>query len=236
MNAVAALARTFYPHLQNRWDDAAFRKQILVYLFPYSTVLDLGAGRGFISQMNFQGIAAKVCGVDPDSCVLSNPFLDEARVGRAEAIPYPDKSFDVVFCNNVLEHLAEPALVFKEVARVLKPGGRFLFKTPNRFHYVALASSLTPHWFHQLFYRLHQTSPEDVFPTLYRANSRGRLRKLANDEGFQAFIETIEGRPEYLRLTAPTYLLGIAYERLVNYSTLFAGMRCIIIGELRKRL
>jgi SAM-dependent methyltransferase len=82
-------------------------------------------------QMNFRGLAARVCGVDLDPRVVDNPALDEGRVANADRIPYENERFDVVFSDNVLEHLDEPLSVFREVARVLKPGGRFLFKTPK---------------------------------------------------------------------------------------------------------
>lgn len=58
---------------------------------------------------------------------------------------------------------------------------------------------------------------EDVFPTRYRANSPGDLRALAAGAGLEVVrIDLIEGRPEYLRFAAPTYLLGWLYERVVN--------------------
>jgi len=47
-------------------------------------------------------------------------------------------------------------------------------------------------------------------------------------------VERIEGRPEYLRLAWPTYVLGAAYERLVNASELFAPGRVLLMGTLRK--
>jgi SAM-dependent methyltransferase len=231
--SVAALQSYFYPHLKGRWDDDAFRAALIPHV-QGATVLDLGAGRGFVPHMNFRDVAGLVCGVDPDNAVLRNPYLHQAKIGTAESIPYPTNSFDVVFSNNVLEHLPDPLAALKEIGRVLRPGGRFLFKTPNRFHYVALISSLTPHWFHQLFYRFHGTAPEDVFPTLYRANSPRSIRKLAADSGLACeSLSAIEGRPEYLRLTVPTYLAGVLYERLVNSSDLLSGLRCVIIGCLK---
>ena len=81
--------------------------------------------------MNFRGHARRLCGIDPDPRVAANPYLDEGQVGVGESIPYPDASFDVVFADNVLEHLPDPAAVFAAVTRVLRPGGVFLGKTPN---------------------------------------------------------------------------------------------------------
>ena len=88
-------------------------------------VLDLSTGVGIVSQMDFRGVAGHTCGVDPDPRVESNPYLDEGKVAFGESLPYPNARFDMVFADNVLEHLAEPKKVFAEVARVLRPGGYF---------------------------------------------------------------------------------------------------------------
>ncbi len=48
-------------------------------------------------------------------------------------------------------------------------------------------------------------------------------------------IDRIEGRPEYLRISWPTYLLGAAYERLVNSTEWFAAFRILLVAELRKQ-
>ena len=47
-------------------------------------------------------------------------------------------------------------------------------------------------------------------------------------------VAGIEGHPEYLRMTWPTYLLGTAYERLVNSWDGLALFRILLVGELRK--
>jgi hypothetical protein len=75
----------------------------------------------------------------------------------------------------------------------------------------------------------------DTFPTLYRCNTRRKIRKLARDAGFSVIdLSTWEGRPEYLRAAPPLYLLGLLYERLVNLSPIFAGFRCVIVLKLQK--
>lgn len=227
--------RTWYPGYARNWDDSLFRSRIESYLRADANVLDLGAGAGIVEQMNFRGRVGNMCGVDLDPRVVDNPFLDEGRIADAGGIPYGDNRFDVVFSDNVLEHLDEPLVVFREVYRVLKPGGVFLFKTPNRQHYMPTIARLTPHSFHQLVNRLRGRAEVDTFPTRYRANSKSDVEHLALAAGLVVEnIERIEGRPEYLRMTFPTYLVGAAYERLVNAFRLFEPFRILLLGALRK--
>jgi hypothetical protein len=118
---------------------------------------------------------------------------------------------------------------------VLKPGGRFIAKTPNRNHYVPTIARATPVRFHRLYNRLRGRNAEDTFPTYYRANSRSQIKRLAHASGLHVeALELIEGRPEYLRLTPLTYVLGIAYERIVNFTPAFASWRVLLVVELRK--
>lgn len=225
----------WYPGYARNWDDTLFRDRILARLKPAYHVLDLGAGAGIVSQMDFRGKVARMYGVDLDPRVIENPMLDDAKVGSAEAIPYADGQFDLVFADNVLEHLHDPETAFREVRRVLKPGGTFLAKTPNKWHYMPLIARATPHSFHRFYNRLRGRDPGDTFPTLYRANSRGLLRRLAGQSGLELLdVALIEGRPEYLRMSAPSYFAGMTYERMVNSTEALAALRILIIVELRK--
>jgi SAM-dependent methyltransferase len=232
---VDALDRRFYPDSSNNWDDELFRNTILGFISESSVVLDVGAGAGIVEQMNFRDVAGKVCGIDLDPRVVENPFLDDAKVTGGESIPYDDDTFDVVFSDNVLEHLSEPEQVFAEVARVLKPGGVFLFKTPNRLHYMPIIARLTPHRFHGFINRLRGRKVVDTFPTLYRANSKRQVLQLASRTGLAAEkLDLIEGRPEYTRIFCPLYLIGICYERLVNRFESLARFRVLLVGVMSK--
>ena len=232
---VAWLDKAVYPGVEDLWDDKRFRVFILERLRPEHTLLDLGAGAGIIAEMNFGDKAARVCGLDPDPRVVENPYLHEAKVGLGEKIPWPDETFDIVIADNVLEHLDNPAQVFREIARVLKPGGRFLFKTPNRRHYMPTIARLTPLAFHRFYNKLRGRASEDTFPTVYKANRPADVLSAARTASMSlTAVELIESRPEYLRINPVTYLAGIAYERLVNMGSLLKNFRVLLIGELTK--
>lgn len=155
-----------------------------------STVLDLGAGRGAQGQTGlyefkrdlpvFKGRVAKVVGADVDPAVLENPFVDEAVVfepgGR---LPFGDASFDVVFSDWVLEHIDDPVAFVAEVRRVLKPGGWFCARTPNKYGLIAVASSLIPNRLHAKVLKKLQPDRlvQDVFPTRYRLNTLSAIKK-----------------------------------------------------------
>lgn len=227
--------RNFYPDFQSRWDDRLFRQRILTHLKPEFQILDIGAGAGIVPEMDFKGLASRVVGVDLDPRVVHNRFLDEGRVANAEALPYPDATFDLVFADNVMEHIERPECVFREIARVLKPTGILLFKTPNALHYMPLIARMTPHGFHRFVNKLRGRATIDTFPTRYRVNTPWQIRKFAIASGFKVEnLGQIEGRPEYLRMWAPLYVLGFLYERLVNSMRLLSPFRVLLVAELRK--
>lgn len=229
------LDRTFYPNDHRNWDDSLFRERIIAALPSASAILDLGAGAGIVTQMNFRGMVPRVCGIDLDPRVVDNPFLDEGLVSDGASIPYGDSTFDLVFSDNVLEHLEFPETVFAEVSRVLRPGGVFLFKTPNKFHYMPLIASMTPTSFHRLVNKWRGRAEVDIFPTQYRANCVRDIERLAARTHFTPHkLELIEGRPEYLRFSAPTYIIGAIYQRLVTRLSVFKHFRILLIGTLKK--
>jgi SAM-dependent methyltransferase len=225
----------FYPSYRDNWDDEILRENILDRIYESSCVLDLGAGAGIVEQMNFKGIASRVCGIDPDERVLTNPCLDEGKVAFGEGVPYPDESFDLIFADNVLEHIPEPAKVFAEIFRLLRPGGIFLGKTPNKWHYMPLIARLTPHRFHKWVNKWRGREGVDVFPTKYQANTDRDIRKLALSAGLKVnHIQHIEGRPEYLRMSVITYIPGLLYERFVNSLSFLARFRVLLVIELQR--
>jgi SAM-dependent methyltransferase len=173
----------------------------------------------------------RVVGVDLEEGVLKNPNLDEAHVSELSNLPFDAASFDLILSRSVFEHFDNPVPVLKELRRVLRPGGHLIFRTPNRFHYFAIAASLTPHRFHQWFNEKRGFAAEDTFPTFYRANDRFTLRKLARATGFSVReLELFEIKPSYLFFHPVAYRAGIGYERVVRRFDRLKDLRSIIIG------
>lgn len=226
----------FYKEFDDNWDDHIFREKILLKLQHDYKVLDIGAGAGIVEAMRFRGLTKQIYGIDLDPRVKSNCYLDKGILADAEDIPFEDGSFDLVFADNVMEHIENPYKVLTEISRVLKPNGVFLFKTPNRFHYMPLIARITPISFHKYINRMRGRESADTFPTFYRANSKSQLFDLTLQTDFTLnSLEFIEGRPEYLRFTFLTYLFGLLYERFVNSSDMFSAYRVLIIAELHKK-
>jgi 2-polyprenyl-3-methyl-5-hydroxy-6-metoxy-1,4-benzoquinol methylase len=100
-------------------------------------ILDVGAHRGsFIHELTAHGYM-QVYGVDINSEPIEYgqrhyPYLaDRLQVYDGFQIPFPDESFEVVTLFDVLEHLTQPHRQLGELRRVLRPGGRLIFQTPN---------------------------------------------------------------------------------------------------------
>jgi len=235
MSIVNWLDKTFYPQYGDNWDNRLFREEALRHLDKDMVLLDIGAGAGIVPDMNFQGVVRQVVGVDPDERVLSNPFLDKAYVVFGESMEMiADASVDVAISCNVLEHLDNPKAFFREVYRVLKPGGLFLAKTPNKYHYVPVIARLTPDFFHKFINKQRGRKEVDTYPTRYLVNTRSDQHTCAAESGLAVMsMKYYEARPEYLRMNFLTYGLGIAFERCVN-SLGLDDLKVIMISSFRK--
>ncbi len=199
-----------------------------------AVVLDAGCGSGRVFRYEL-ALGCRVVGVDIGEELRDNPNVDERLRGDLERLPFAAASFDAVLASHVMEHLPRPEKALAEVTRVLKPGGRFLLLTPNRLHYVPLAAGLLPHRLHLWFNRRRGVEERDVFPTLYRANTAGGLRRLLEGAGLTVErLDRFETEPEYLAFHPLSYALGVGYERLVNRVGMLAPLRVAIIAVARR--
>jgi len=114
--------------------DADLRAWIEPLLAKGRVVLDVGCGDGARYGARVREGQVEVHGVDISQVAVdaARAVGIDARVARLEEpLPYPDATFDVVICLEVLEHLVNPGAVVREIRRVLKPGGLALMSVPN---------------------------------------------------------------------------------------------------------
>lgn len=103
------------------------------------SLLDVGCGGGYLAEA-FARLSCRVTGIDlsegsvraADAHARSSGMEIGYQAGAGTALPFADESFDAVACCDVLEHIPDWKQAVAEIARVLKPGGVFLFDTINR--------------------------------------------------------------------------------------------------------
>jgi methionine biosynthesis protein MetW len=103
-------------------------------MVPGRKALDVGCGDGARYGARVHASGVEVHGVDISEVAVESARARgiNARVASlADPLPYPNATFDVIICLEVLEHLVNPAVVTHEIARVLKPGGLALLSVPN---------------------------------------------------------------------------------------------------------
>ena len=153
---LAALVDQWTAHMRWRADFAAWRerrlwqeryqadrlRQLRDFCGPLTgqRVLDLGCGMGGL-VVALRQAGARAVGLEPNRAYGAICQLRAARYGLAlpfvtatgEGLPFPDRSFDLVVCLDVLEHAESLELTLAEIARVLVPGGQAIVTATNRF-------------------------------------------------------------------------------------------------------
>ena len=176
-------------------------------------VLNVGAGPTADSKLrSLRGEVKQVIGVDIDEVVLKNTDLDQAFIIKNGNLPFPDNYFDLAWADYVLEHVENPLTFLKEIHRVLKSNASFFFRTPNKYHYVALIARATPHRFHELCANRVRGLPpgsHEPYPTCYLINDRKSIEKMALTTGFRkSEFKLVEAEPSYSRVSSIDFLAG----------------------------
>ncbi len=174
-------------------------------------VLDIGAGAGIGKGVDFQRALGAHCdelwGIEPDHSVQPVPGLfTRFEHALMETAALPADHFDVAYAFMVMEHVESPGAFLAALRRTLKPGGVFLFMTPNLRHYFTFtAGALHKLRIEELALRLlrRKSKIEQYhYPVRYRFNSPHQIDRRAREAGFDrpayAYLES-EGPRPYMR-------------------------------------
>ncbi len=231
--------RARYARLRPGWQPATvvYEAMIRECLAPDHLLLDLGCGRGGALEQLADLDGLRPLGLDPDHTSLVEhrlPGLPRA-VAAAEALPLPAASVDVVISAWVLEHLPDPLRCFREVSRVLRPGGTFLFLAPNRHSPVALLNRTLKPLQNRLVPLLYGRAEADTFPVVYRANTHRRLDELARLSGLVLDDLRPVDDPTYFAFSGLFFWLSAALTRLLpDAAAAHLVGRCCKPGGCRK--
>jgi len=156
--------------------------------------LEVGCGRHIIpywampeaEQQTLVARAGSLTGIDIDEAIREHPLLTARVYSLAGSLPFRDESFDLVSANMVVEHVSDCPLFLSDIFRVLKPGGRFVFHTPNYWYYLVFIAKWVPDSIKgRIVWFLERRSDNDRFVTYYRMNTVTNIRRLAEGVGFK---------------------------------------------------
>lgn len=226
--------RQAYPNYVN--EDERYLQKLRSLATPETRVLDAGCGWTLPFARQLASQVREVVGVDLGIDFEPPEPNVRAVQGNLERMPLESASFDLVMSRSVLEHLDHPDAVFLEIARVLKPGGHFVFLIPNFYDYVSLASWMVPNHLHGLLVELVQgRDRRDTFPTHYRANTVPRLQELCHISGMALEeAQLLSQYPAYLMFSPLLFRAGIAWDQLLTRHDGLAFLRSWILGVARR--
>lgn len=228
--------RERYRAMRPGWRTSGDQLEELVrsYVHPQIQVMDLGCGRGGVVELFWRDVKL-AAGLDPDAPSLAEHQASGLPVirGRGEQLPFVDQSFDLVVCLWVLEHVESPEAVLREVHRVLRPGGHFVFLTPNLRNPLLLLNRLAkalPQLQRRVVPRVYGRIEADTFRVRYRANTERTLRAQAARCGLDVAELRVVPDPTYLALNDFMFRASILAERLLSPSR---GVH--LLGDLTRR-
>lgn len=234
---MTALADKFQKHFysKQRHPYWTFEQKVSTLLLPDATLLDAGCGRTLPVLKKYLGRARRLIGVEMVEFTDATPGIETYNADLAH-IPLPDASVDVVMSRSVFEHLQDPDAVYREIARILRPGGFVVFLTANMWDYGTMVARLVPNKYHaKVIKAVEGRAEEDTFPTAYRTNTRADVERLAASTGLRVTsFEYLNQYPNYLMFNGFLFLLGVGYERLTSRFDFLRFLRGWILVTLQK--
>jgi len=152
-------------------------------------VLDLGCGTGYGSHFLASFGAREVAAADLDEVAVNyarktypHTRVLYLRFDGDFSLPFADRSFDFVFCSQVIEHIGEPVNLLKEIRRILKKGGFCLITAPNK-EFFSPDPNKNPNEYHvnEMNLSEYEKMSRQVFPHIKLAGIPQNCLKLNPD-------------------------------------------------------
>jgi SAM-dependent methyltransferase len=220
-----------YPSDQHPY--RVLEREVLKHVSPKCVLLDAGCGHTAPLATRLAAHVGRAIGIDVGPADAPGIECVQANLSKTGL---PGESVDLIVSRSVLEHLPAPLDTFRELHRVLRPGGRFVFLTPSRWDYASIAALAIPDRLHpSLVRRLTDRKESDTFPTFYRVNTNRAIRRIAVHSGFEVeSLRYLNQYPDYFRKIPPLFLLGVAYERITSSWPALERLRGWILGTLMR--
>lgn len=135
------------------WNEHLARYLFAARIARRRRVLDIGCGAGYGSA-ELAHTATAVTGVDisPEAVALAQSSYIAPNLrflaASATSIPFPDASFDLITCFEVIEHIHDWSSLLSEARRLLTAGGQFIVSTPNKSYYAESRLQIGPNPYH----------------------------------------------------------------------------------------
>src|ERR1041384_6143858 len=225
--------RERYRAIRPGWRSSGDELETLVrgHVTSSGRVLDLGCGRGGVVELFWRDVKI-AAGLDPDPSSLSEHRSHGMPVirGVGERLPFVDESFDLIVCLWVLEHVRDPADLFAEVRRVLRPGGHFVFLTPNMRTPLMIANRIgkaLPGLQRRLVPTVYGRGEADTFPVQYPGNTVEAVRGHADEAGLGVSVLRVIPDPTYLAMNSFMFAASVMSERVMP-----KGWGVHLVGDL----
>jgi len=128
----------------------------------------------------------------------NNKYADTKILGDIQTYDFPPNSFDLIVCNNVIEHLPAVDQAIMRFQHALAPGGLLFIGAPNPQSLFGMVTKYSPHWFHVWFYRVILGRKDAGQPG--RPPFRTVYHHIVSPESLLRFCDKIGLKPIYFNL------------------------------------
>ena len=215
-----------------------YERIIAKYINKGDVVVDAGCGREALVLQKLIVKSNILVGLDISGLEkMENNKAVYLITSDLSKISLKDNSIDIVISRSVLEHLRNPIIVYKEINRILKPDGYFIFLTPNFFDYASIAAKIIPNRFHSyIVKRTEGRNEEDTFPTYYKSNTQWAIKNLSISAAFKVDRIFLLGQyPSYFMFNPLFFLIGTLYDKIICKFSTLRFLRGWILAVLQKK-